>query len=128
MWCVVCVCVCVCVCLQAAHNCLIGDRNVVKVAEFGMARFVIDDEYTTSKGAKFPIKWAAPEIITHGKCSSRSDVWSYGKLKRDFQRGRKRESKRERERVDNLLLSQVFYCGSFGLGGKFLILHSLTHK
>ena len=49
------------------------------MADFGLARFVIDDEYTASEGTKFPIKWAAPEVITHAKFSSKSDVWSYGK-------------------------------------------------
>jgi tyrosine-protein kinase Tec len=49
------------------------------VADFGLARFVVDDEYTASEGTKFPIKWAAPEVITHAKFSSKSDVWSFGK-------------------------------------------------
>ena len=53
---------------------------MVKVADFGLARFVVDDEYTASEGTKFPIKWAAPEVITHAKFSSKSDVWSFGKL------------------------------------------------
>ena len=52
---------------------------MVKVADFGLARFVVDDEYTASEGTKFPIKWAAPEVITHAKFSSKSDVWSFGK-------------------------------------------------
>ena len=80
-----------CVFLQAARNCLIGDRNVVKVADFGLARFVIDDEYTASEGTKFPIKWAAPEVITHAKFSSRSDVWSYGEFSSEREEGRERE-------------------------------------
>ena len=63
---------------QAARNCLVGERNIVKVADFGLARFVTDDEYTASEGTKFPIKWAAPEVITYAKFSSKSDVWSYG--------------------------------------------------
>ncbi len=65
-------------CVQAARNCLVGERNSVKVADFGLARFVVDDEYTASEGTKFPIKWAAPEVITHAKFSSKSDVWSFG--------------------------------------------------
>ena len=63
---------------QAARNCLVGERNVVKVGDFGLARFVVDDEYTASEGTKFPIKWAAPEVITHARFSSKSDVWSFG--------------------------------------------------
>ncbi|XP_065886239.1 tyrosine-protein kinase TXK-like isoform X2 [Dysidea avara] len=64
----------------AARNCLVGDRNCVKVGDFGLARFVVDDEYTASEGTKFPIKWAAPEVITHARFSSKSDVWSHGIL------------------------------------------------
>ena len=64
----------------SARNCLVGDRNVVKVADFGLARFVVDDEYMASEGTKFPIKWAAPEVITPAKFSSKSDVWSFGIL------------------------------------------------
>ena len=108
--------------LQAARNCLIGDRNVVKVADFGLARFVIDDEYTASEGTKFPIKWAAPEVITHAKFSSRSDVWSYGEF--EFER----ERERERERDEIFLVSQVFCYGSCGLEGEILIRRSPTHK
>jgi tyrosine-protein kinase Tec len=64
----------------AARNCLVGKRNVVKVGDFGLARHVADDEYTASEGTKFPIKWAAPEVISHARFSSKSDVWSYGIL------------------------------------------------
>ncbi|XP_008486172.2 tyrosine-protein kinase Btk29A-like [Diaphorina citri] len=46
----------------AARNCLVGSENVVKVADFGLARYVLDDQYTSSGGTKFPIKWAPPEV------------------------------------------------------------------
>jgi len=62
----------------AARNCLVGHQNLIKVADFGLTRFVQDDQYTASEGAKFPIKWSSPEVINYGKYSSKSDVWSYG--------------------------------------------------
>eukprot|EP00047_Mylnosiga_fluctuans_P004690 m.235975 g.235975 ORF g.235975 m.235975 type:complete len:717 (-) comp12911_c0_seq1:102-2252(-) len=62
----------------AARNCLLGDNYVVKVADFGLARFVTDNEYISSEGAQFPIKWSAPEVINFSRFSTKSDVWSFG--------------------------------------------------
>ncbi|KAG9491128.1 hypothetical protein GDO78_006474 [Eleutherodactylus coqui] len=64
----------------AARNCLVGESLVVKVSDFGMTRFVLDDQYTTSTGTKFPVKWSAPEVFRFGRYSSKSDVWAYGVL------------------------------------------------
>ncbi|XP_072252167.1 tyrosine-protein kinase ITK/TSK [Leuresthes tenuis] len=64
----------------AARNCLVSSNNEVKVSDFGMTRFVLDDQYTSSHGSKFPVKWSAPEVIKYSKFSSKSDVWSFGVL------------------------------------------------
>uniref|UniRef100_A0A8C9W4K3 Tyrosine-protein kinase n=1 Tax=Scleropages formosus TaxID=113540 RepID=A0A8C9W4K3_SCLFO len=64
----------------AARNCLVSESQVVKVSDFGMTRFVLDDQYTSSFGSKFPVKWSAPEVIHYSKFSSKSDVWSFGVL------------------------------------------------
>ncbi|XP_067243678.1 tyrosine-protein kinase ITK/TSK [Chanodichthys erythropterus] len=64
----------------AARNCLVSIDNVVKIADFGMTRFVLDDQYTSSFGSKFPVRWSSPEVIKFGKYSSKSDVWSFGVL------------------------------------------------
>ncbi|KAF3698073.1 Tyrosine-protein kinase Tec [Channa argus] len=62
----------------AARNCLVNDHNVVKVSDFGMTRYVLDNQYTSSSGAKFPVKWSPPEVLHYSKYSSKSDVWSFG--------------------------------------------------
>lgn len=65
----------------AARNCLVSDNHLVKVADFGLTRRVEqDDIYTAHVGAKFPIKWTAPEGLAYNKFSSKSDVWSFGVL------------------------------------------------
>lgn len=64
----------------AARNCLVGSENTVKVADFGLARYVLDDQYTSSGGTKFPIKWAPPEVLNYTRFSSKSDVWAYGEF------------------------------------------------
>ncbi|KAL4684108.1 hypothetical protein H8959_021802, partial [Pygathrix nigripes] len=64
----------------AARNCLVGENQVIKVSDFGMTRFVLDDQYTSSTGTKFPVKWASPEVFSFSRYSSKSDVWSFGVL------------------------------------------------
>ena len=64
----------------AARNVLIGDNLLAKVADFGLARVIVDNEYSAHQGARFPVKWTAPEAISFGKFTVKSDVWSFGIL------------------------------------------------
>lgn len=43
-----------------------------------VCRYVLDNQYTSSSGAKFPVKWSPPEVLHYSKYSSKSDVWSFG--------------------------------------------------
>ena len=64
----------------AARNVLIGENLITKVADFGLARVIVDNEYSAHQGARFPVKWTAPEAIQFGKFTVKSDVWSFGIL------------------------------------------------
>ncbi|XP_036386343.1 tyrosine-protein kinase HCK-like [Megalops cyprinoides] len=63
-----------------AANILVNKALVCKIADFGLARVIEDNEYTAREGAKFPIKWTAPEAINYGSFTIKSDVWSFGIL------------------------------------------------
>lgn len=67
----------------AARNVLVGEHNIYKVADFGLARvFKVENEdiYESKHEIKLPVKWTAPEAIRTNKFSIKSDVWSFGIL------------------------------------------------
>lgn len=64
----------------AARNVLVGRRNNVKVADFGLARMIDEDIYEACTGQRVPVRWTAPEAYLYQRFSTKSDVWSYGIL------------------------------------------------
>ena len=67
-------------CDLAAKNVLVSDSLVVKIADFGLPRVLVEDVCEAHEGARFPMKWAAPEACLENKFSIKSDVWSFGIL------------------------------------------------
>ncbi|XP_028328169.1 tyrosine-protein kinase Lyn isoform X2 [Gouania willdenowi] len=63
-----------------AANVLVSESLLCKIADFGLARVIEEDEYKAREGAKFPIKWTAPEAINYGTFTIKSDMWSFGVL------------------------------------------------
>uniref|UniRef100_A0A8C4Q5D4 non-specific protein-tyrosine kinase n=1 Tax=Eptatretus burgeri TaxID=7764 RepID=A0A8C4Q5D4_EPTBU len=64
----------------AARNILVDRHYCCKVADFGLARVIKEDEYEARIGSKFPIKWTAPEAANFNRFTTKSDVWSFGIL------------------------------------------------
>ncbi|PAA60739.1 hypothetical protein BOX15_Mlig015610g1, partial [Macrostomum lignano] len=63
-----------------AANILVGQNRWLKVADFGLAR-IMDAAGSATAGAKFPIRWTAPEAAGWQRAFSvKSDVWSFGVL------------------------------------------------
>ncbi|CAH1780054.1 unnamed protein product [Owenia fusiformis] len=63
----------------ATRNCLVGDRLVVKIGDFGMSRDVYSTDYYRVGGhTMLPVRWMPPESVLYRKFTVESDVWSYG--------------------------------------------------
>lgn len=75
----------------AARNCLVKSVSrrclQVKVGDFGMTRFLLDNVYEPSAGAKFPVRWAAPEVF-QSTYTVKADVWSFGECEDGFPRSK----------------------------------------
>ena len=67
----------------AARNILLSDENIIKISDFGLARYYEGNYYKIKENeCALPYKWSAPEGIDNdqNKFNSQSDVWSFGVL------------------------------------------------
>ncbi|CAJ0962826.1 unnamed protein product [Ranitomeya imitator] len=72
----------------AARNVLVTEDNVMKIADFGLARDIHHIDYykkTTNSvyenvHGRLPVKWMAPEALFDRIYTHQSDVWSFGVL------------------------------------------------
>ncbi|XP_028393591.1 proto-oncogene tyrosine-protein kinase receptor Ret-like [Dendronephthya gigantea] len=65
----------------AARNVLLGEENVAKICDFGLARDVGSaEEYIRNTQHLLPVKWMSLESLFYGVFTTASDVWSFGVL------------------------------------------------
>uniref|UniRef100_A0A4W5LM17 Fibroblast growth factor receptor n=1 Tax=Hucho hucho TaxID=62062 RepID=A0A4W5LM17_9TELE len=65
----------------AARNVLVTEDNVMKIADFGLARDIHHiDYYKKTTNGRLPVKWMAPEALFDRIYTHQSDVWSFGVL------------------------------------------------
>ncbi|XP_039481222.1 focal adhesion kinase 1 isoform X1 [Drosophila santomea] len=63
----------------AARNVLVSSPTCVKLADFGLSRWVSDQSYYHSTPTvALPIKWMSPESINFRRFTTASDVWMFG--------------------------------------------------
>lgn len=64
----------------ATRNVLISKTNKIKIADFGLARIVLEDEEYVSrvKGGGGSVRWMPPEALVSAKFTIKTDVWSFG--------------------------------------------------
>ena len=62
----------------ATRNFLVGNDNIIKIADFGMSRSLYSSHYYRIQGrAVLPIRWMANECF-YGRFSEKTDVWAFG--------------------------------------------------
>ncbi|ODN04276.1 Tyrosine-protein kinase transmembrane receptor Ror [Orchesella cincta] len=96
----------------AARNCLVSEKGVVKISDFGLSRDVYTCDYYKVGGSKLlPIRWMAPESILYGCFTLESDIWAYGTVLWEiYTWGRQPYFGHSNEEVVQLILDGVLLC------------------
>uniref|UniRef100_A0A8D3CY90 non-specific protein-tyrosine kinase n=1 Tax=Scophthalmus maximus TaxID=52904 RepID=A0A8D3CY90_SCOMX len=61
----------------AVRNVLVASPVCVKLGDFGLSRYIEDEEYYKASVTRLPIKWMAPESINFRRFTTASDVWMF---------------------------------------------------
>ncbi|KAE8278304.1 Protein-tyrosine kinase 2-beta [Larimichthys crocea] len=62
----------------AVRNVLVASPECVKLGDFGLSRYIDEQEYYKASISRLPIKWMAPESINFRRFTTSSDVWMFG--------------------------------------------------
>ncbi|XP_017511297.2 protein-tyrosine kinase 2-beta isoform X1 [Manis javanica] len=61
----------------AVRNVLVASAECVKLGDFGLSRYIEDEEYYKASVTRLPIKWMSPESINFRRFTTASDVWMF---------------------------------------------------
>uniref|UniRef100_A0AAR2M5D7 non-specific protein-tyrosine kinase n=1 Tax=Pygocentrus nattereri TaxID=42514 RepID=A0AAR2M5D7_PYGNA len=61
----------------AVRNVLVATPECVKLGDFGLSRYIENEEYYKASVTRLPIKWMAPESINFRRFTTASDVWMF---------------------------------------------------
>ncbi|KAK2497063.1 hypothetical protein MC885_015941, partial [Smutsia gigantea] len=61
----------------AVRNILVASSECVKLGDFGLSRYIEDEEYYKASVTRLPIKWMSPESINFRRFTTASDVWMF---------------------------------------------------
>uniref|UniRef100_A0AC34QWH4 Protein kinase domain-containing protein n=1 Tax=Panagrolaimus sp. JU765 TaxID=591449 RepID=A0AC34QWH4_9BILA len=63
----------------ATRNCLVGDQQIVKIADFASLQRQYDrDYYHIASRSRVPLRWLSKEALHESRYSSASDVYAFG--------------------------------------------------
>uniref|UniRef100_A0A672IFV0 Protein kinase domain-containing protein n=1 Tax=Salarias fasciatus TaxID=181472 RepID=A0A672IFV0_SALFA len=61
----------------AVRNVLVAGPDCVKLGDFGLSRYIDEQEYYKASVSRLPIKWMAPKSINFRRFTTASDVWMF---------------------------------------------------